>query len=193
MKALSYGDYREQHLTTEQFVFSRACAGSYAVVAVNNADHPCTVYCAAPDGVYRGARWGREAIAKDGGFSCDLAAHGGEVWVSVEDGASLPVAEDVPVMAEITPVVEEVAPVAEEILPEVVEAPIVEEKAAVEEVPAEAPALDLTKPYEDMTVAELQAVILGKMAKNGPVTDYMRKTVDDNTHHGSLVTWARSF
>lgn len=193
VKALSYGDYREQHLTTEQFVFSRACAGSYAVVAVNNADHPVTVHCAAPDGVYRGALWGREAIAKDGGFSCDLAAHGGEVWVSVEDGAVIPVVEDVPVMAEIIPVVEEVVPVAEKILPEVVEAPIAEEKAAVEEVPAEAPALDLTKPYEDMTVAELQAVILGKMAKNGPVTEYMRKTVDDNTHHGSLVTWAKSF
>ena len=193
VKALSYGDYREQHLTTEQFVFSRACAGSYAVVAVNNADHPVTVHCAAPDGVYRGALWGREAIAKDGGFSCDLAAHGGEVWVSVEDGASLPVVEDMSVMAEINHVVEEVAPVAEEILPEVVEAPVVEETSAVEEVPAEDPALDLTKPYEDMTVAELQAVILGKMAKNGPVTEYMRKTVDDNTHHGSLVTWAKSF
>jgi len=31
------------------------------------------------------------------------------------------------------------------------------------------------------------------MAKNGPVTEYMEKTVYDNTHQGSLVTWAKSF
>ncbi len=48
-------------------------------------------------------------------------------------------------------------------------------------------------PYEEMTVPQLQTVILSKMAKNGPVTDYMRRTVDENTHHGSLVNWARSF
>ena len=63
----------------------------------------------------------------------------------------------------------------------------------MEEKETEEVLLDLTKPYEEMTVAELQAVILGKMAKNGPVTEYMKKTVDDNTHHGSLVTWAKSF
>ena len=49
------------------------------------------------------------------------------------------------------------------------------------------------KSYEEMTVEELQQVILGKMAKNGPVTEYMEKTVYDNTHQGSLVTWAKSF
>ena len=32
-----------------------------------------------------------------------------------------------------------------------------------------------------------------KMRRNGPVTDYMLGTVRENTHHGSLVTWARSF
>lgn len=49
------------------------------------------------------------------------------------------------------------------------------------------------KTYEEMTVEELQQVILGKMAKNGSVTEQMEKTVYDNIHHGSLVTWARSF
>lgn len=52
---------------------------------------------------------------------------------------------------------------------------------------------NLNKPYEEMTVEELQKVILEKMRKNGPVTDYMKKTVTDNTHHGSLVNWAKSF
>ena len=49
------------------------------------------------------------------------------------------------------------------------------------------------KPYEEMTVEELQEAILAKMAKNGPVTDYMLGTVRENTHHGSLVTWVKSF
>ena len=55
----------------------------------------------------------------------------------------------------------------------------------------ERPALD--KSYEEMTVDELQGAILGKMAHNGPVTDYMRRTVLENTHRGSLLNWVRSF
>ena len=48
-------------------------------------------------------------------------------------------------------------------------------------------------PYEEMTIAELQQAILDKMASNGPVTDYMKKTVDDNTHRESLLNWVKSF
>ena len=45
----------------------------------------------------------------------------------------------------------------------------------------------------DYTVEELQAVILAKMAANGPVDDQMRKTVYDNIWHDSLVNWVKSF
>ena len=31
------------------------------------------------------------------------------------------------------------------------------------------------------------------MKKNGPVTERMAQDVYENTHHGSLVTWAKSF
>ncbi len=48
-------------------------------------------------------------------------------------------------------------------------------------------------PYDLMTVEQLQAVILSKMAKNGPVTAQMRKDVTDNIWHNSLVNWANSF
>ena len=48
-------------------------------------------------------------------------------------------------------------------------------------------------PYEEMTIAELQQSILAKMASNGPVTDYMKKTVDENTHRESLLNWVKSF
>ena len=44
-----------------------------------------------------------------------------------------------------------------------------------------------------MSVEELQEAILEKMRKNGPVTDYMLGTVRENTHHGSLLNWVKSF
>ena len=53
--------------------------------------------------------------------------------------------------------------------------------------------VDWTKSPEDMTVEELQAGILAKMANNGPVTDQMKKTVYDNIWHDSLVNWLKSF
>ena len=53
--------------------------------------------------------------------------------------------------------------------------------------------VDWEKPYEDMSVEELQEAILEKMRKNGPVTDYMLGTVRENKHHGSLVNWVKSF
>ena len=46
---------------------------------------------------------------------------------------------------------------------------------------------------EEMTVGELQAAILAKMAGNGPVDDQMKKTVYDNIWHDSLVNWLKSF
>jgi hypothetical protein len=48
-------------------------------------------------------------------------------------------------------------------------------------------------PYDLMTIEQLQAVILSKLAKNGPVTDQMRRDVAENVWHNSLVNWANSF
>ena len=53
--------------------------------------------------------------------------------------------------------------------------------------------LDLNKPYEEMSVEELQAAILEKLAKNGPVTDQMRKDVAENVYPNSLLNWVKSF
>lgn len=47
--------------------------------------------------------------------------------------------------------------------------------------------------YDNMSVTELQVAILEKMAKNGPVTDQMIRTVIENNHMGSLQNWVRSF
>ena len=53
--------------------------------------------------------------------------------------------------------------------------------------------LDLNKPFEEMTIEELQEAILEKMRKNGPVTDYMLGTVRENVYHDSLINWVKSF
>jgi hypothetical protein len=64
-----------------------------------------------------------------------------------------------------------------------------EAKEALPELPTEVPNIA----YEDMTVEQLQASILAKMAANGPVSDRMRKDVTDNIWHDSLVNWVKSF
>ena len=53
--------------------------------------------------------------------------------------------------------------------------------------------VDWSKPYEQMTIEELQQGILEKMAKNGPVTDRMYRDVMENVYHNSLVNWIQSF
>lgn len=47
--------------------------------------------------------------------------------------------------------------------------------------------------YDTMSIEELQVAILEKMAKNGPVTDQMIKTVMDNVYPDSLKNWVKSF
>ena len=49
------------------------------------------------------------------------------------------------------------------------------------------------KPLEELSIDELHQYILNKMASNGVVTEYMKKTVYENNHKGSLINWAKSF
>ena len=53
--------------------------------------------------------------------------------------------------------------------------------------------IDWSKSPESMTVPELQAAILAKLAGNEPVDAQMKKTVTDNIWHDSLVNWLKSF
>ena len=48
-------------------------------------------------------------------------------------------------------------------------------------------------PYEEMTIEQLQAAILAKMAANGPITSQMRRDVTQNIWPDSLLNWVRSF
>ena len=226
VKALSYGDYKEQNLTTRQYTFSRSYEGSTVVVMVNNDDNACTMHGGAPDGTYTGVLSGRKITVSGGGFSAEIAGNSGEIWIPDTNGVVdiAPVEENVeqkvevvteavvvetPVEAAVEVVVEE--PVVEQVeevtvketVETVVEKSVLDEVAEVaeeqeaskpmEEEKKEAKVLDLNKPYEEMSIEELQACILAKMAKNGPVTEEMKRTVDINVHHGSLMNWVRSF
>ena len=81
VKALSYGDYKEQNLTTRQYTFSRNYEGTTVVVMVNNDDNACTMHGGAPDGKYIGVLSGRMITVSGGGFSAEIAGNSGEIWV----------------------------------------------------------------------------------------------------------------
>ena len=172
VKALSYGDYKEQNLTTRQYTYSRSYEGTTVVVMVNNDDNACTMHGSAPDGTYIGALSGRTITVSGGAFSAEIPGNSGEIWVPEH-------------------ALTDVVPVKETVTEEVAE----KQEAAVEkkEELKENKPLDLNKPYEEMSIEELQACILAKMEKNGPVTEEMKRTVDINVHHGSLMNWVRSF
>ena len=215
VKALSFGDYKEQNLTTRQYTFSRSYEGSTVVVMVNNDDNACTMHGGAPDGTYTGVLSGKKITVSGGGFSAEIAGNSGEIWVpdavegkfeTVEAPVENSVVQKVEAVTEEivveTPVeenaVEAEAPVEEpvvekSVLDEVVEVAEEQEASKPIEEPKEEKVLDLNKPYEEMSIEELQACILAKMAKNGPVTEDMKRTVDVNVHHGSLMNWVRSF
>ena len=60
--------------------------------------------------------------------------------------------------------------------------------------PAAAPVSDADRDaFERGKIAGLQEAILAIMEKNGPVTDQMRRDVENNVYHDSLVNWVKSF
>ena len=62
-----------------------------------------------------------------------------------------------------------------------------------EPVPTFASVTVPNKPYEEMTVEELQAAVLERLSTNGPLTERMKKEVFENIYHNSLVNWIKSF
>lgn len=181
--ALCLGDYKELELQTTHFAYQRALDNQSVIVTVNNSDND--VFMTLPCGNFReyvGALSGERIIVNNGQIQTKVPANHGEIWVS--EGEYILTSEPIkPVTVENAP--EPVKIIAE---PEKPEITAVEKENTPEEALA-----DRNKPYEDMSVEELQEAILEKMRRNGPVTDYMLGTVRENTHHGSLVTWVKSF
>ena len=221
--ALSYGSYAELALTNRQFAFARDLDGMRVIVTVNNDDSDAEMNLptgSAPE--YVGALTGQKVSAQGGRIRVRVAANSGEIWLPAGDMPEYkPVRTEIPEMAaakeEITVPEAEENQTAEngtvtEAVPEK-EASIAEntDKAsdntansadvpstpeAESSNPQETKAVTAPNPHktpEEMTVGELQAAILAKMAGNGPVDDQMKKTVYDNIWHDSLVNWLKSF
>lgn len=166
---LAWGDYRQLHLTTEQYAFARGGL----VVAVNNADAEATFSVGVDGTSYVGLLGGEEVEVVDGRLKVLLPACGGEIFCPLtKEGAVLPITAndlvDAFAACAETQKAEEVTPLLSDV-----------------EIPS--------VPLDQMTVEQLQAVILAKMAANGPVTDQMRRDVTDNVWPDSLLNWARSF
>lgn len=181
--ALSQGEYRELHLTTEHFAYAREFDGTSVIVTLNNSDHDTDMDLPAGAGTaYTGALYGEQVAVHNGRLRVSVRANSGEIWIPRElcntDSAPLKTVE-------IKKSAPPPAPPAKQSEPA--------QKNDFETTVAEKNPLNLNKPYEEMSVEELQAAILERMARNGPVTEYMLGTVRENTHHGSLLNWVRSF
>lgn len=188
--ALSYGHYKELLLTNRQYAFSR----DDVIVTVNNDDHDASLNLPAQNGEYTGALSHRKILAKDGRLIVSVQGNSGEIWIPSAHSVSA----DTPLDLISDSKIEKIQPIPEK----APEAPGQEPLPTAQQTPApqtqnpiETPVTTAAenKPYEAMTIEELQLCILGKMKKNGPVTERMAQDVYENTHHGSLVTWAKSF
>ena len=195
---LSYGSYTELQLTNRQYAFARDLDGVRVIVTVNNDD--CDAGMNLPAGntaEYRGALSGQKAVVQDGRIQVNVRANSGEIWVPTERTMEYTPME-IPVYEEPKPEESECKEQTEE--PEVTKEEIIKEAAeeTIPEVPEKSEeqqevTVDLSKTPEEMTVEELQAAIIMKMAANGPVTEQMKITVTDNIWHDSLVNWVKSF
>lgn len=201
-KALSYGDYKELLLTTGQYAFARNYHGESVIVTVNNGDGDFTMTLPASGAAeYAGVLNGERVSVHNGQITVNVRGNFGEIWVPVREGMELQEYEPETETEGMTETVleekteetaeTEEAPVTEAAWEENTEAvteaePAAEKEEALKTVP-------VNKSYEEMTVEELQAAILDKMAQNGPVTDRMRKDVEENVYHNSLLNWIRSF
>ena len=136
------------------------------LVTVNNADSGAD-FDLPGEGAYTGALSGRKITAENGRVRPTLEGNSGEIWIPNSDGRRY------------EPLHEKMASVPAAGKPEPKDMPV--------------PKRAEGKPYEQMSVEELQAEILAKLAANGPVTDQMRRDVMENVYPNSLINWVRSF
>ncbi len=170
-------------LTNRQYAFARDLDNVRVIVTVNNDDNATDMNLPAGNtAIYIGALSGNRAEVQGGRIHVTIPANSGDIWIPEEqlkNETPVPVA----IMKKVKPVTVKEQKTSEN------------ETIVFEEKTEHATALktDWSKTPDEMTVSELQAAILEKMAGNGPVTDQMKKTVADNIWHDSLVNWLKSF
>ncbi len=198
-EALNYGDFRELMLTNRQYAFSRNYKDTSVIVMVNNDEKACWINVAAANGEYKGVISGNKISVTNGNIPVEIGANSGEIWVPVKGNETIEVKAEEKVEEKIEAKIEEKIEVKTEAEPEVKEEAATVEISPVsvesdEEVDVENTLdIDDVSSYENLTVEQLQNVILEKMRRNGSVTEQMKKDVMDNIYHNSLVTWAKSF
>ena len=205
---LSYGAYRELVLTNRQYAFARELNGRSALVAVNNDDNAADFHLAASGcSSYVGALSGNRVNVENGQIHVTVGANSGEIWLPVTDASAADTTGKEPVVLNVNDAVADVpaaeaqpdTPV-ETAAPATAETPAPEPQPAPAETPAPdpqsaaAPVSDADRDaFERGKIAGLQEAILAIMEKKGPVTDQMRKDVENNVYHDSLVNWVKSF
>ena len=219
--ALNYGSYTELMLTNRQYAFARDLDGVRVIITVNNDDNASSMDLPARNAAeYVGTLTGEKVAVENGRIHVTVAGNSGNIWVPAGDMPEYkPVEmkveelkkETEPTQPEVT-----TTPAAESTMTDCkkdsmtshaeaaldakstssdstdVASSECSEKETISSASSEV-TVDWSKAPEDMSVEELQAGILTKMAKNGPVTDQMKKTVYDNIWHDSLVNWLKSF
>lgn len=213
---LSYGAYRELLLTNRQYAFARELNGRSALVAVNNDDNSADFHLAASGcASYIGALSGNRVNVENGQIHVTVGANSGEIWLPVTDVSTAATAEKEPVVLNVNDAVADVPagnaqteapaqtsdPVSEAQnvtetapAPETQSAPAEAPAPEPQPEPAAAPVSDSDRDaFERGKIAGLQEAILAIMEKNGPVTDQMRRDVENNVYHDSLINWVKSF
>lgn len=183
-EALSYGDYKQLHLTNGQYAFERSYNGENVIIAVNNSDNDYMMTLPTQNTEeYVGRLTGEKAPVKNGYISVNVRANSGEIWLPVCSTDK------------------HVKPIKLSINENTDKVSACWKKENSKEPEKEKESVNISKDnvikhdkaFEEMTVEELQEAILERMRRNGPVTEQMRKDVMENIYHNSLVTWVKSF
>lgn len=162
--ALWYGEYRELSLTTTKYAFMRGDI----LVTVTNSDAEET-FDLQLGSSYKGALTGREIRPDQGWLHFTLNGRSGEIWIPAGEKKQYEPLK-VGTFSDITKGEDA--------------------GGASDEMPQRAAA---GKSPEDMSIEELQAEVLARLAANGPLTDRMKKEVKENVYRDSLLNWVRSF
>ncbi len=187
--ALCYGDYKELVLQTTHFAYERSLNGQSVIVTVNNSNNDVNMNLSCSNcSSYVGALTGEQVCVSNGQIQVNIPANYGEIWLPADyiNQSFAPIKS-----IEIRKEPESINNAKKPMVSEAVKLEHCEGNH--EEKKSENITPDLNKPYEEMSVEELQETILEKMRRNGPVTDYMLGTVRENTHLGSLLNWVKSF
>ena len=218
-KALSYGDFKELRLTNRQYAYSRNYNGTSVVVAVNNDDNDCTLSLPVGNAKeYIGTLSGEKVKVNNGQITVNVKANYGDIWVPADlaekevepiEFIEVKNAKETIVDKKTTSLIKDnkedenvkkhtiVGPKVKKAVKNeknyINNVDIINKEVEKEQKNKELEPRLVDKPYEEMTIEELQEGILAKMAKNGPITDQMRKDVEENIYRNSLLNWINSF